>query len=144
MFDCLTLPAASFLFYIRLSGIYLYDKRAMASFGMFWGAVMGYFIYDAVQTYEQFTLIHMILPNKKSAWIFIANAIFDTLVYLAISWKLSASSTACDSRKQRFMSFTMGKGLLSLTKALLHSGQYYYLCVLRLISISPPESECIT
>ncbi|KZP28806.1 hypothetical protein FIBSPDRAFT_947212 [Athelia psychrophila] len=126
LFDCLTLPTASLLFYIRLSAIYLHGKRAMASFGMIWGAVMGYAICACVQAYEQFTLIHTISPSNTTAWIFIANVIFDTLVYLAASWRLSAFSTAGDSRKQRFLSFTIGKGLLSLTKALLRSGQFYY------------------
>ncbi|KZP23855.1 hypothetical protein FIBSPDRAFT_447784 [Athelia psychrophila] len=125
-FDCLTLPTASLLFYIRLSAIYLHDKRAMVFFGLLWSAVMGYFVYDTVQSHEQFVLIHSISPGKNHAWIYITNAIFDTLVYLAISWKLAAFSTSDDSYKQRLLSFTTGDGLLGLTKALLRGGQIYY------------------
>lgn len=126
-FDCLTLPTASLLFYIRLSAIYLHDKRAMVFFGLLWSAVMGYFIYDTVQSHEQFAQIHSISPGKNHAWIYITNAIFDTLVYLAISWKLAAFSTSNDGYKQRLLSFTTGDGLLGLTKALLRGGQLYYL-----------------
>lgn len=122
LFDCLTLPTASLLFYIRLSAIYLHDKRAMAFFGLLWSAVMGYFIYDTVQSHQQFASIHLIEPGKNHAWIYITNAIFDTLVYLAVSWKLAAFSTTGDSRQQRFLSFTTGQGLLGLTKALLRGG----------------------
>jgi hypothetical protein len=68
------------------------------------------------------------LPVESSdAWGFVANSIYDTLIYLAISWQLASFSMAGDGWKDRLRSFVSGDGLLGLSKALLQSGQIYYL-----------------
>lgn len=127
IFDCITLPSASWLFYVRLSAVYLQDKRATLFFGVLWTGVMGYFIFDAVSVHARFTHLHFIDPQEIDAWNYIINAIYDTLAYLSVSWQLASFSMKGDSWKHRVMSLTTGDGLLGLTKALLRSGQIYYL-----------------
>ncbi|KAF7986415.1 hypothetical protein HWV62_31147 [Athelia sp. TMB] len=126
VFDSLTLPIATWLFYVRLSAVYLHDKRAMTFFGVLWGGVLAYFIFDSVAVYARYEKLHVIMPKKLDAWCYIINAIYDTAAYLAVSWQLAAFSLKGDSRKHRILSFFKGDGLLGLTKALLRSGQIYY------------------
>ena len=53
--------------------------------------------------------------------------VYDTLVILAIPYRLVADAVIGDSWRSRFLSVIYGKGLLSLSRALLRSGQFYYL-----------------
>ncbi|KZP25307.1 hypothetical protein FIBSPDRAFT_1041463 [Athelia psychrophila] len=130
VFDTLTLPVASWLFYIRLCAVLRHDKRAMAFFGALWATVFAYFIYDGVSARQRFITLHVIVPGKVDAWVYIINAIFDTLVYLAVSWQLATFSVTGGGFKRRLLSFTTGDGLLGLTKALLRGGQiYYFTCI---------------
>ncbi|KAF7986414.1 hypothetical protein HWV62_31145 [Athelia sp. TMB] len=137
VFECLTLPTASFLFYVRLSAIYLHDKKAMSFFAVLWGSVLAYFIFDGVESYKQYHTFHIIIPGRIHAWDYIINLIYDTLVYLSVSWQLAGFSVGEHSRKQRILAFTTGKGLLGLSKALLRNGQLYYLCAVFLYFIQP-------
>ncbi|KZP23854.1 hypothetical protein FIBSPDRAFT_951745 [Athelia psychrophila] len=126
VFDCLALPSASWLFYIRLSAVYLHDKKATTLFGLLWAGVLAYFVYDTISLHTRFTYTHAINPGKTDAFLYIINAIYDTLAYLAVSWQLSSFSINGDSCKHRVMSFAKGDGLLDLSRALLRSGQIYY------------------
>lgn len=145
VFDCLALPSASWLFYIRLSAVYLHDKKATTLFGLLWAGVLAYFVYDTISLHTRFTYTHAINPGKTDAFLYIINAIYDTLAYLAVSWQLSSFSINGDSCKHRVMSFAKGDGLLDLSRALLRSGQIYYLCAARFF-VSLPRlifSYCI-
>lgn len=131
VFDCMTLPAASWLFYIRLSAVYLNDKRMMTLFGVLWAAVFGVFILDAVHNRANFLVAHTFTPKKLDRLPYVINTAYDTLAYLAMSWKLATFSIAGDTWKRRALSFFKGDGLLGLTTALLRGGQVYFLCVAR-------------
>ncbi|KZP18470.1 hypothetical protein FIBSPDRAFT_956257 [Athelia psychrophila] len=126
VFHCITVPAASWLFYIRLSAVYLHDKRATTVFGILWAAVFGVFIFEAVSRRAEFLVTHTFAPEKLTALPYIINAVYDTLVYLAMSWKLAAFSISGDTWRHRALSFFKGDGLLGLTTALLRGGQIYY------------------
>lgn len=122
----MTLPATSWLFYVRLSAIYLHDKKAMVCFGIAWLAVFAYFLYDGALFVFRFVSTGILEPEKVDGWAFILNLLYDTMVYLAISWRLAAFSIKGDSWKHRVRSFVAGEGLLGLSKALLRGGQMYY------------------
>jgi hypothetical protein len=59
----------------------------------------------------------------------IVTAVNDTLVYVAISYRLATISMVSGTWRARAKSFFTGNGLHSLSKALLESGQVYYLSV---------------
>lgn len=60
---------------------------------------------------------------------FVAAAVNDTLVFIAISYRLVVSSGAGTS-SERLKSFFRGHYMGQLTRVLLQTGQLYYLCVL--------------
>lgn len=55
------------------------------------------------------------------------NTVNDTLVFLAISYRILKHTTRGDSWRARAKSFLAGDGLPKLSKALLQGGQLYYL-----------------
>lgn len=128
VFNCLALPTISGLFYVRLISVYLHDKRAIVIFGASWIAVFAYFMYDGVRIVLRFASIGMVTPSRADAWAYLLSLLYDTMVYLAVSWQLAAYSISTGgSWRERLRSFVIGEGLPGLAKALLRSGQVYYL-----------------
>jgi len=70
--------------------------------------------------------------RSTDAWAYTASAIFDTLIFLAISWRLASSSMIGDSWRDRLRSFVRGEGLLGVSKVLLRGGQSYYILTIGL------------
>ena len=56
----------------------------------------------------------------------VAIFVYDTLIWLAITYRLAADSWTGSSWRARFLSVIHGAGLYSLSKALMRSGQLYY------------------
>jgi len=123
------IPCASGLFLARLVAIYSHDKYVVAFFGSCWLGIIGIFIYDTTTflarsaTGNKSLLCFTIKP--PDAWGYIATAIYDTLMYLAISWRLASFNNA-NLWRARLRSFLTGGGLDRFSKILLHSGQAYY------------------
>lgn len=129
--NIIAVPAISLLFLLRVTAIYLHNKVVIAIFAACWLALLGSFVLDSLTMLSGFMRPSKAklcnLPGRTTdAWAYIANAVFDTLVYLAISWRL-ASTSMSSSWMGRLKSFVKGDGLLGLSKVLLRSGQFYYL-----------------
>ena len=56
--------------------------------------------------------------------------VYDTLIILAISYRLAADAVTGASWHSRLLSIIQGKGLYSLSKLLMRSGQLYYMYVI--------------
>jgi len=123
------MPAISGLFFVRLSAIYSRDKYVMAFFGSCWLCILCIFIYDTTQVLSRFSQGNVSMEcfsvRPPDAWGYMGTAIYDTLMYLAISWRL-ASFNMTNHWKARVRSFLTGGGLTGLPKVLLHRGQVYY------------------
>ena len=59
----------------------------------------------------------------------ILTIVYDTLIFFAISYRVVSISMVSNTWSARVKSFVRGDGLHDLSKALLHSGQTYYLSV---------------
>jgi hypothetical protein len=59
----------------------------------------------------------------------ILTVVYDTLIFLMISYRVVSISMVSDTWSARAKSFVRGDGLHHLSKALLQSGQAYYLSV---------------
>lgn len=131
--NIIAVPAISLLFLLRVNAIYLHNKIIVAIFIACWLGLFGSFLLDSLTMLAEFLHPAKSKPcnlagRSTDAWAYVANATFDTLVYLAISWRLVSTSmiSHCGWR-DRLRSFVKGDGLLGLSRALLRSGQYYYL-----------------
>ena len=123
------MPAASGLFFIRLIAVYVHDKYAMVFFGSCWLVILVFFVFDSTQTLIRLPSVTRssgcITVKHNDAWGYLATAIYDTLMYVAISWRLSSFATLSGWRN-RVRSLVTGNGLGWLPKVLLQSGQVYY------------------
>lgn len=128
-------PATALLFYFRVTAVYFNNKPVIAFFTMGWLAVVGCFGYDAYLGVLRFA--HppgssscgvVVPPNGKiDSSSYVSIAAYDTMVYLAISWRLSSHQAIDSHWTARFASFFSGTGLYRLSKTLLRDGQIYYL-----------------
>ncbi|KZP02676.1 hypothetical protein FIBSPDRAFT_880115, partial [Athelia psychrophila] len=57
----------------------------------------------------------------------VSSFIFDTLVLIAVSYRLAADAAIKQSWRARLQSVVTGKGLSRISRALMISGQLYYL-----------------
>lgn len=68
----------------------------------------------------------IILRGRTGGASYIAIALYDTVVFLAISWRVLSDLKTGNSWKSRVISFFTGMGLFKLSRALLRNGQLYY------------------
>jgi hypothetical protein len=62
------------------------------------------------------------------------HAIYDTLVFLAISFRILSYTVVGDTFEARVKSFFRGTGLPNLSRSILQGGQLYYLFAVRATS----------
>lgn len=128
--DGITTPATALLFYSRVSAVYLHEKPAVIFFGVCWLALWATFLYDASNTVWAIGRVPGTdmcnLVRRRGGFSYVAIAVYDTLVYLAISWRLSSLSMHGDHWQARMTSSVTGKGLYRLSRSLLQLSQMYY------------------
>jgi hypothetical protein len=128
--NTLIMPATSGLFFVRLTAVYSGGTYVITFFGSCWLVILGFFLFDSARVLLRLPHVtqssQCLTVEHKDAWGYIATAVYDTLMYLAISWRLASFATL-GSWKDRLRSFVTGDGLGWLSKILLRSGQVYYL-----------------
>lgn len=119
------------LFFFRLRAIYNHDRIVVACFFALWLGllgctltiplgVLGGFIGDTKYCTETF------IPNSAYAAI-LAPLIHDTLVFIAITWRLAHNAYIDITLQEGLRVAVFGKYLPAFTKGLLLDGQRYYL-----------------
>ncbi|KAF9442417.1 hypothetical protein P691DRAFT_765241 [Macrolepiota fuliginosa MF-IS2] len=134
MFCLPSMACASFLFLRRLEAVYAESRTRIVQwvFRILWFAISVNTItavvgvraehiegtsYCVIYKVKGYAAVNQFLP-----------AVFDTLVFLAISYKIISSRSALDS-KINWRTIVTGKALPRLSRALLHGGQQYYCIV---------------
>jgi len=129
----LAMPLNSFLFFFRVRAV-LYDSKIFGiMFGLLWlstfSCLADLFSSQAEHLGTTKVCIYTVYKDTMSFGM-IAVAVYDTLVYVTISAKLTAIgldlSPNPSSRFGRLTAFVTGKGLGHMAKTLLISGQTYY------------------
>ncbi|KZP17633.1 hypothetical protein FIBSPDRAFT_1046656 [Athelia psychrophila] len=124
------MPATAFLFLLRVRAVFHDSKPTRIFFGVFWVAVLGTSTLKIVSIVSaRPSPFGCILTSRSSAAIAaIVPAVFDTFVFLAISWRIVFRAAAIGTTlRARLQGFFSGRGLKVLQKAILHGGQAYYL-----------------
>jgi len=122
--------STSALFFFRVKGVYGNDKYVTAFFGSLWftlfalsflvpPAVRGTHIGDTQRCIV--TSVANYAPTPV-----VLNTIIDTIVFLAISLRITSYSIEGDTFTQSVKSFWSGDGLPKFSKSLLQGGQLYY------------------
>ncbi|KAK7687676.1 hypothetical protein QCA50_008891 [Cerrena zonata] len=125
----LATPINSLLFLIRVNGVYHHSRLAMIVFTFLWlstcTAMMGpWTSKGSIIEHTSFCVVSH--THKYSGVVFFLLTIFDTIVFLAITLRVISISLS-NSRSSWLKAFSKGKGMGKLSKALLQTGQLYYL-----------------
>lgn len=129
-FMVLSMILNSLLFVFRVRAVYLNSRKVTIIFGLLWLTTLSQLLPPIASA------LHIsggddcdaILEMKP--WVvtgFILTAIFDTAVFVAISMQVLGFTGTVHTRKERMLSFLNGKELGRITRAVLQTGQLYYL-----------------
>ncbi|KZP30755.1 hypothetical protein FIBSPDRAFT_1038013 [Athelia psychrophila] len=138
-FTCLAGVSTSFLFFIRVR-VYLGSRSITATFGALWIATIALNLVQYRMIHTGHTASSRIceIRNNFDDVLFglpgIANAVNDTLVFLAISCRLAADAAHKNSWRARLQSLAKGKSLYIVSSALMRSGQLYYFATIPVFS----------
>lgn len=130
-----SIATTSLLFIIRVRAIYEENNYVTAFFALSWLAVLGCFIFtlQGLEAYPEsnasgtFTYC---LTGSISPYIaldFVMPLVHDTLVFLAISWRLTTNSIYNTNIKHGVRAMVFGDYMPAFSRALLQDGQIYYL-----------------
>ncbi|KZP10227.1 hypothetical protein FIBSPDRAFT_963309 [Athelia psychrophila] len=128
----------SFLFLLRIRAVYLHSRCITTLFGIMWLITVTLSIVtDAsiragpltdTQYCINFQIQHPTYPS-------ISTFTFDTFAFIAISYRLATDAATEQSWRARLQSVVTGKGLFSISRALMISGVLYYLAILFFFSV---------
>ncbi|KAF7336004.1 hypothetical protein MSAN_02314100 [Mycena sanguinolenta] len=127
----LTQTSTAMLFFLRVTAVWHSNRIAYAVFSILWLAVLGAGIVDPVgirgiHIASTKYCIDTVIPGSTEATV-IMPLINDTAIFLAITYRVLAHTIAGDSLMARLRIFFGGHGLSALSRALLQSGQHFYL-----------------
>jgi hypothetical protein len=122
-------PVTALLFLLRLRAVFLKDRVAVAIFGVLWFCMLGAsislpFAVTAARIGPTNYCIDAEVKPYSSAGP-IANTIFSTIIFIAISWRLVSMSSGMRGTSRR-EAFLAGEGSSTIATALLRDGQMYY------------------
>ncbi|KZP05150.1 hypothetical protein FIBSPDRAFT_940636 [Athelia psychrophila] len=125
--------STSFLFLLRIRAVYQRSTSVTALFSILWltTAALNIFTDASIRVgplaYAQYCLN---FPLQHYAYPTISSFIFDTFVFIVISYRLAADAATEQSWRARLQSVVTGKGLFRISRALMISGQLYYLAII--------------
>ncbi|KAJ6454632.1 hypothetical protein C8R45DRAFT_599968 [Mycena sanguinolenta] len=127
----LSQTTTALLFFLRVTAVWHQSKIAYAVFSILWLAVFGAGItaplgIRAAHIGPTAHCIPTVIPNNVEAAV-ILPLINDTVVFLAINYRILAHTVVADSAMARLRVFLGGKKISTLSRALIQSGQHFYL-----------------
>ncbi|KAF7336015.1 hypothetical protein MSAN_02315200 [Mycena sanguinolenta] len=119
------------LFFLRVTAVWHPNKIAYAVFSILWLAVLGAGIISPVTIRAAHIgptqqCIETVIPAYTEVTL-IMPLINDTAIFLAINYRILAHTLVADSLGARLRAFFGGSGLSALSRALIQSGQHFYL-----------------
>ena len=119
--------------YLRVRAVYNHSIVVKTAFGVAWlgvlgGALTAPFSLQGVHIGTTRRCINSSVKAYGAAGL-LAAAINDTLIFLAITFRLLTAHLTSDCLRDRFRSFVRGEGLHRMPRLLLQTGQLYYMWV---------------
>ncbi|KZP10269.1 hypothetical protein FIBSPDRAFT_1051428 [Athelia psychrophila] len=132
----MSIAFTSFLFFLRVRAVYLQSRYVTALFGAFWVVTVTLNIWSNTIVHAANipspTVVGCIGTGPVPSIALPLASIFvnDTLIFLAILYRLTANAVTDGGRHSRLLTIFKGKGLYSLSQSLLQTGQLYYFSTL--------------
>jgi hypothetical protein len=121
------------MFFLRVKAVYAHGKTTTIFFGLLWLAVL------VTQFFIPFHLVTLYFGPGQGCYItkvgyaatpFLLRSAFDTLVFVAISFRIASHSVVGDAFSGCMKSLFRGEGLPNLSRCIIRGGQLYYLFVI--------------
>jgi len=131
------MAGTTLLFFFRVRAVFNRDKFVVAFFAFTWIAVLVgslttiWGVVGAKIGSTNYCMVIHVEPYVASASIVML--VNDTLVFLAITWKLMGNARIDSSIRTGFRILAFGEYMPALSKALLQDGQAYYLYVFSVV-----------
>ncbi|KZP04457.1 hypothetical protein FIBSPDRAFT_806781 [Athelia psychrophila] len=126
--------STSFLFFLRVQAVYLCSRSATALFGILWliMAILNIIHNASIGPGPLTATQHCTTAQnpRTTSYPSASSFLFDTFVFIAISYRLAADAATEQSWRARLRSVVTGKGLFRISRALMVSGQLYYLAAI--------------
>ncbi|PPQ94182.1 hypothetical protein CVT25_003819 [Psilocybe cyanescens] len=131
----ISISTTSLLFVFRVRAIYIGNKYIASFFGLMWLAVVASFMatmqgLDALLESNESGSLTYCATRRISRYValnFVMPLVHDTLVFLAISWRLTTNSIQHSNVKNGVRAMVFGDYMPAFSRALLQDGQMYYL-----------------
>ncbi|KAF9231805.1 hypothetical protein BU15DRAFT_55708 [Melanogaster broomeanus] len=123
--------ASSYLFLKRVHAVFLQDRNVWLFFTFLWLTGFGtsfLSLADPLHEYYEFADTKHCISRRVEEYqsaAFIVPGLFDTLVFLAVTYKILMSH--CVSTPKTWRAFWCGEALPRLSRAVLQGGQQYYM-----------------
>ncbi|KAF7985459.1 hypothetical protein HWV62_5213 [Athelia sp. TMB] len=105
------------LFYFRVTAVFNNGRIVVVFFTLFWLLVAGCYVWDGIHAVPGFVAgmhsNHCQIASVHTSYSTIA--VYDTAVFLAISWRLSSDTRVDQTWKARLVSFFSGQGLVAVS-----------------------------
>lgn len=126
-------PANSFIMFLRVKAVFAQNKLVVYAFMALWvctvgGCITAPFSLKGMHIGTTNRCIDSEVKAYGSAGIVIS-AVNDTLIFLAITYRLVFRHVAREGAMAKVHSFVNGRDMGRVSKLLLQTGQVYYLCV---------------
>ena len=135
-FDCAVLVFTSLLFFFRVRAVFITNPRIIALFAVLWLTILGECLAFMVFIFENSTptSTEAVCVNAGIAPYIAATTITplinDTLIFLAISWRLFRNSYDPYTLRSGIGPLIFGDHLPVFSKVLFRDGQAYFLLAL--------------
>ncbi|KZP03558.1 hypothetical protein FIBSPDRAFT_1055205 [Athelia psychrophila] len=131
MSSAVAITSTSFLFFLRVRAVYLQSRAITILFGTLWVVTASIGIgFATIEVRGTERVPHTpYCTNTTIKYNFIPltmTFILDTMVFLAISYRLAADTVTAGDWRSRVLSVVTGKGLFSISRSLMKGGQLYY------------------
>ncbi|KZP33082.1 hypothetical protein FIBSPDRAFT_1036238 [Athelia psychrophila] len=129
----MSMASTSYLFLLRVQAVYHQSRPITVIFGCCWLATIGLNILVSVSTRAaHITGLHYCTSTETRYYALPSSSSFvnDTLIFLAISYRLAADAATEHNWRSWTQSVTKGRGLYRLSRSLMLSGQVYYTTVI--------------
>ncbi|RDB22996.1 hypothetical protein Hypma_009717 [Hypsizygus marmoreus] len=128
----LVFSSTSLLFFLRVRAVFERRRRIVIFFFILWLAVLGGSLTiatgsDGATELAPTRYCQLSLLKEYIAVAPITLTVFDTLVFLAISWHLLAHSFTDPHKKSTLPRVLLGQSIPAFSRAILQDGQVYYL-----------------
>lgn len=130
-----TISTTTLLFVFRVTAIYERNNHVTTFFGLMWLVIVGCSIIttkglEVYPDYDTDRSMWFCITRRVSSYLvldFIVPLVHDTLIFLAISWRLAKNSIQHLDMRCGIQAMILGKYMPAFSRSLLQDGQIYHL-----------------